>query len=648
MIGKIILAVLILLSFGVFIRRLNQLFRFVKLGQGELTLDSAGAGIKRVLITAFGQKTVVREVSGWGHFLIFWGFMFLTFGTVEGLLAGFIDGFSFSFLGLLYPVMNTGQDLFGVLVLAAIVVALVRRIIIKPVRLEGPKSHTLDAFFVLGLISALIICFYGMRTQAVYPGFTPVSSWLRGLCGSRQYDSIFHIFDWCHNLVVLFFLSYIPYSKHIHLVGAIPNIFFTNPDTPRGVMEKLDLEDESSENFGVAKINDYTKKDLIDLYACTECGRCQESCPAYATEKPLSPKHVIQDLKVHLFHAGPGLLIDPKSEPEQKLIGDIITPDVMWSCTTCRACEEVCPEFITPMSKLFGLRQNRVLMEGDFPEEAQMSLKNVETQSNPWGMAQEERGKWANGLDIKTMADDSEVEYLYYVGCSGSYDYRNIKVTKAVAELLNIAGVNFAILGAEEGCCGDSARRIGNEYLYQMLAQQNVESFNRYKVKKIITSCPHGFNTIKNEYPQFGGEYEVIHHTELLAVLVREGKLKPIGSEGKVVFHDSCYLGRYNDIFDAPRDVIKASGSTCVEMDRNHEKSFCCGAGGGRMWMEETLGTGININRTKEALASGAGTIAAACPMCLTMLTDGVKDQGKIEDVKVLDVAEILLKSMRK
>ena len=356
-------------------------------------------------------------------------------------------------------------------------------------------------------------------------------------------------------------------------------------------------------------------------------------------------------IKEHVLHDGPAMLKDPEAEPAHALFGDIIEQDVLWSCTSCRACEEVCPVEIAPMTKLLEIRQARVLMEGDFPEEAQVALRGIEGQGNPWNLAQGERSKWCADLDITTMAEKSDVEYLYYVGCAGSYDERYIKVSRALVKILKEAGVSFSILGDEEMCTGDSAKRIGNEFLAQMMIQSNVETFNNYGVKKVITSCPHCMNTIKNEFPDFEGEYEVINHTDLIQELIKDGKIKPdiskLADIDQVVYHDSCYLGRYNDIFDSPREVLEAATGQdkLVEMGRTGKKSFCCGAGGGRMWMEESIGTTINDDRAKEAIATGANTIATACPFCMTMLTDGVNAQNN-EEVKVRDIAEIVADSL--
>jgi len=650
-----ILWLLVIAAHAVFLWRLNLIYRLVNLGQGTLGLDEIPGRMKDLAVKGFGQKLVIREPSGWWHFFIFWGFFVLTFGTVEGLIRGLIGhDFTWAFLGPIYAFMNTMQDFFATIVMVAIVMALYRRFVIRPKRLEGPLSHQLDALIILGLIAGLIVCFFGMSVLFHRPGFTPMT-WLlqsifaggnRGAATIEEAGTAFFVFEWIHNLVVLGFLVYIPFSKHVHVITALPNLFFREPRN-KGRINKLNLEDENATSFGVVKFTDFTAKELLDVMSCTECGRCQENCPAYNTGKPLSPKKVVLDIKEHMLHDGPALLKNKDAEPAHKLYGDIIEHDVLWACTSCRACEEVCPVEIQPMTKLLKIRQSRVLMEGDFPEEAQLALRNIEGQSNPWNLPQSTRGDWAKDQNVPLMSEKPDAEYLWFVGCAGSYDQRYIKVSQALAKVLNTAGVNYAILGAEESCTGDSAKRIGNEMLAQTLAQTNVEVFNSYGVKKVITSCPHCFNSIKNEFPDYGGNYEVIHHTDLIQQLIKDGKIKPDAAKaanGKVTYHDSCYLGRYNDIVDSPRNVLaEATGAqNYVEMDRSGYKSFCCGAGGGRMWMEEKIGTSVNGNRTAEALATGATTITTACPFCMTMLTDGVKAAGKTETVQVRDLAEIV------
>lgn len=657
MISSLLLLALIVAAHGVFAYRALLIYRLVHLGQGKLGIDDPGDRFRDLLVKGFGQTLVLRKPSGIGHLVIFYGFFALTWGTLEGLIAGVLPGhatnarFTFDFLGPLQWIMNTSQDILGALVFAALAVALFRRLVLKPKRLEGHWTHTLDAVIIIGLIATLIAAFYAMR--AIHPrmGFTPVADALRslflgGASTIEAHPAAFLAFDWIHNLVVLGFLVYIPYSKHLHILTALPNLFFRETYTP-GRIDRLNLEDENAESFGVVTIRDYSKKALLDLVSCTECGRCQEACPAYATGKPLNPKQVVLDLKDHLLRCGPAMLKSPEAAPAEALYGDVISEDVLWACTTCRACEEACPVEIRPMTKLIGIRQARVLMEGDFPEEAQSAVRNIENQMNPWGLPQETRGAWAEGLDVPVMAEGPEIEYLFWVGCAGAYDQRYINVTKALTKILKHAGVKFAILAAEETCTGDSAKRIGNDYLAQTLAQQAVDTLNGYKVTKIVTACPHCMNTIGNEFPQYGGDYEVVHHTQLIADLLKHGKIKPekskAGDLGALVYHDSCYLGRYNGVLDEPRAAIGGlPGARLAEMPRHGKESFCCGAGGGRMWMEERIGGRVNIDRAKEAIATGANTVATACPFCMTMLADGVKAEGRQDDVTVKDIAEIL------
>ena len=652
---SIILLALIVAAFAVFLRRIIQVCRYICLGRGELSTAHLSRRLRDVGIKGFGQSLVLRHPSGIFHAFIFWGFIVLTFGTLEEFLAGLFPGWSLEWMGGFYSFMNSCQDLFAFLVAVAIAAAVYRRLVVRPARLKGTRAQSVDAFIILGSISLLICAFYGIRVIEPKPGFTPVADVLRAwILGGAAQPSGAHaaahgLFVWVHHLVVLGLLAYIPYSKHLHVIAALPNLFFRT-ERVKGRIPNIDLEDENAERLGIVSITDFTKKELLDLAACTECGRCQEACPAYATGKPLSPKKVVLDLKAHLFEEGPRLLRDPNVEPLKKLYGDVIAPDVLWACTTCFACETVCPVEIQPMTKLLGIRQSRVLMEGDFPAEAQTALRNIETQSNPWGLPQSARADWAQGLGVKTLAEDRDVEYLLFVGCAGAYDQRYTKVTRSLVKLLQRAGVSFGILGTEECCTGDSAKRIGNDYLAQTLAQQNVDTFNAYGVKRVVTACPHCLNSIKNELPQFGGHYEVVHHTELLGDLIRQGRLTAAEDPGedraKVTYHDSCYLSRYNEIADAPRDVIRAgSGEDPVELRRNRSGSFCCGAGGGRMWMEERVGSRINVERAQEAIQSGCSTVATACPFCMTMMADGVRGEGR-EDVAVRDVAEILADSL--
>jgi Fe-S oxidoreductase len=422
----------------------------------------------------------------------------------------------------------------------------------------------------------------------------------------------------------------------------------------------MNLEDETAETFGVSKIEEFTWKQLLDLYACTECGRCSENCPATLTGKPLSPKLTIHHLREHLQKKGKVLLsqdgkeetepVNPEGELGRALVGEVCQHDELWSCTTCGNCMENCPVFIEHIHKYVDMRRYLVLMESSFPAEVQNVMRNWETNSNPWGLGFATRGDWSKDLPVKTMAEDSQVEYLFYVGCGGSFDERAKKISSAMVTLLNEAGVSFAILGAEEKCCGETARRIGNEYLFQTMAAELVETINSYGVQKIITTCPHGYNCLKNEYPQFGGQWVVYHHSEILAQLLRDGRLQTkVVMDKHLIFHDSCYLGRYNSIYDQPRSLIKSiPGLRFSEMDRSRNKSFCCGAGGGRMWMEETLGDRkINDARTEQALALKPDIIGVSCPFCTTMFEDGLKDRNMEEEVRVYDLAELLAQTIK-
>ena len=412
---------------------------------------------------------------------------------------------------------------------------------------------------------------------------------------------------------------------------------------------------ETRETYGVANIPEFTWKQLLDLDACTRCGRCQDRCPAYLTEKPLTPKKLIQDLKNHLQKERPMLLGNGNGKEARALtpiMGNAITDDELWSCTSCMSCMEQCPVFIEQVPKVVDLRRYLVMMESSFPPEVAGVFKNMEVNSNPWGIGLAKRGDWAKALGVKILSEseDKDIDVLYYVGCSGSFDDRNKKVAASFVQILQAAGVRFGILGAEEKCCGDSARRMGNEYLFQQLAQENIAAMQQYGVKTVVTTCPHGYNIIKNEYPQLGGVFQVYHHTEFIARLVAEGRLKLTNTiNQKLTFHDSCYLGRYNSIYDQPRKVMATiPGITLHEMDRNRERSFCCGAGGGRMWMEEHLGTRINHSRFEDAVKTKADMIGTACPFCLTMLEDATKDKEMEESIRVRDVAELVLESMHK
>lgn len=628
--------------------RFHRLYRLAKTqtGKAPQRFNRIPERLIQTLINVIGQKAVLQKPGiGTLHTLIFWGFIIITVGTLEQFASTLIPGFSLEFLGQpIYVSLLFIQDLFTSFVLLAVLGALYRRVVLKPKHL-GQSS---DAFWVLAFTGSLMVSIFLMNashllaTAPWYELAMPMSRRVAGVIGllnlgTDTYETLAIVFKWIHMTLVMGFAAYIPTSKHLHIVAAGPNTFLMNLDRAKP-MRTINFEDESITQYGAAKNTDLSWKDALDYFSCTECGRCQELCPAWNTEKPLSPKKLILDLKHQLF--------DNKSgEP---IIDKEVTEDVIWACTSCRACEIACPVFIEHTDKIFDIRRNLVMMESKFPAEVQTVFKNMETNGTPWAFSAAERANWAQGLDIKTLAENPQYDVLLWVGCAGSYDERNKNVMKAFVNILNKASVKFAILGTEETCTGDSARRIGNEYLFQTLAKINVENLNRYNVKRIVTACPHCFNTIKNEYKDFGGNYEVFHHSEFISKLLSEGKLNPSKSQdATVTYHDSCYLGRWNNVYDQPRDSIaKLPGIKMTEMKQHHDQSMCCGAGGGRMWMEEHIGRRVNVTRTEQAIDTGAQIVASACPFCMTMISDGVKTKEKTDSVKVLDIAELVSESL--
>jgi Fe-S oxidoreductase len=575
-----------------------------------------------------------------------------------------------------FPLIGLIVDIISLAVLVAIAISLYRRFVIKPVRLEGPLSGKIDALIILGLITTLIISYYFMcamriQTGEVSASWAPISNLLTGLVPAVKEGAVtggakavFAVLWLIHVSALFYFIYYIPRSKHLHLLGAIPNIYLRDFG-PTGVINKMDLENEEAESFGVNAVEQFTWKQLLDTYACTECGRCQEQCPAYNTKKELTPKGLVHDLKEHLFERAPVLLKEGKMSAEKleemkekyeilnkDLIGGVFSEKFIWACTSCQACQTACPVWIQHVQLIMDMRRYLVLTESKMSSEVQLVMRNMEKNSNPWGIGQHLRDEWTAGLDIPTMAasGDGGPEYLLYLGCSASIDQENRSIAIDTSKILKAGGVNFAILGQEEMCCGETARRLGNEYLSSAMMQGNVDIFSGYNVKKIITVCPHCYNTLKNEYKQFGGDYEVYHHTEFIKKLLDEGKIKLTNrvDMGNLVWHDSCYLGRYNEIYEQPRELIqKATGRAPTEMSKHHKLSFCCGAGGGGMWMEENEGERINIARSKMAVEVGADTICTACPYCRSMFMDGVKNLDK-ENIKIRDISNVVLSAMKK
>ncbi|MDI3327789.1 MAG: (Fe-S)-binding protein [Alicyclobacillaceae bacterium] len=656
----VIFLALLVTSVYLFWTAFHKRYRFLMMGAKEDRTDNTPERIKGFLKYVLAQGKVVAEPAGLGHFVIFWGFIILSFGT--------LDFIAYQYFGVHLPYGEAGwflflHELFSVLVLVALAIAFYRRYVLQPMRLD----ISVEAGVILGLITILVISDLLVSGLQVALGeqepsaLVPVATGLGALFsgGNPAALNAFHeALVWIHIVTLLGFLVYIPRSKHLHMIAAPFNVYFRKLRPP-GALKTLDLEDESVEEFGVGRVNQFTWKQLLDGYACTECGRCHVNCPATLSGKPLSPKYLILKMRDHLVQVGDAMLaqraavaagaggpdVEVAATAElPSLIGEVYTEDEIWSCTTCRACEEACPVFNEHVDKIIDLRRYLVLTEGKMEPEISRALNNMERQGNAWGRSRASRGDWADGLDVPVLEEGQEVEYLYYAGCAACYDDRNNKVARTLVGLLKKAGVNFAILGGAEECCGESARRLGNEFLFQQMAEQNMEVLKNYKFKKIVTADPHCFNTLKNEYPEFGLNVEVIHHTQLLADLIREGKLKPEKSlDLDVTYHDSCYLGRYNGEYDAPRYILESiPGVNLVEMERSRERGMCCGGGGGGMWKEERLGNRINVMRTEQAMETGAEAIASACPYCLIMMEDGTKAKGVSETVKTLDVVEML------
>lgn len=618
-------------------------------------VDFSFSRVMAVVNDVLLQKNVRRKTApGIAHTMIFWGFIIITIGTTEMLVEGIFHGANlYAISGSLGAAYQTLADFMTLAVLLGVCFGFFRRLILKPKYLRtGP-----DALLILCITAGLMISLFAMNLFRIagapefYLPQLPITSFLYHLLplDGISTDRAFlgqEVFYWMHLGLVLGFLTYIPRSKHLHILAAGPNIYFRHLGTPKA-MKSTNLEDENATSFGLAKVSEISWKSTLDLYACTECGRCEEVCPADLTGKPLSPARLIHDFKVELLEQGENIRAKEFDKiPNIIREGSAINEAVIWSCTSCRACEEACPVNIEQTNLIFESRKNLVLMESKFPAEMQNVFKNLENNFAPWAFPHDSRAEWCKDLGVKQMADHPNAEVLYYVGCAGSYDQRAQKVATAIVKLLQKAGVDFAILGKEEKCNGDPARRAGNEYLAQMLIKENVETLNRYKPRKILTACPHCFNTLKNEYPEFGAQYDVIHHSTFLKDLVSSGKLKlENASSQEVTFHDSCYLGRWNGVYEDPRELLKAAGVKITEMNRTKNKGLCCGAGGARMFMEETIGKRINVERTEEALGTGAKVIAAACPFCSTMITDGVKSKDKQNEVMVKDIAEILAES---
>ncbi|MER2108608.1 MAG: (Fe-S)-binding protein [Solibacillus sp.] len=657
-------------------------YLFVKLGKKSTDAANLAERINSVLVNGFGQKKLFKDKkSGVMHFILFYTFFILQMGLLEIIIKGFVTGFEYP-LGAFHKYFSFMQEWVVFLMLCAVLYAGYRRYGEKLKRLQSQRDVKAAVVIIaLSVLTTSILLTLGFESimlerelNFVYAPFSSIVATIFAGLGTTFATVLFYIFWWVHLLTVLSFMVFMPQSKQAHELFALFNLFFKKVG-PVGRLRKVDFEDEEAEEFGVGKIEDFTQNQLIDLYACAECGRCTNMCPASGTGKTLSPMNLIMKMRNHLTDKGalitsrtpwvPAIVFN-KTNANQlalagggeiaatvempSLIGDVITEEELWACTTCRNCEDQCPVMNEHVDKIIDLRRYLVMTQGEMPAEASRYFQNIERQGNPWGTNRNERVKWREGMEdiIKTVDEVEEFDVLFWVGSMGSFDIRNQKIARSFARLLDKAGVKFAILGNQEGNSGDTARRMGNEYLFQELCMQNIETFQSYNVRKIVTTDPHAFNTLKNEYPEFGLEAEVFHHTQLLADLLKEGKLKPTKKvDEKIAYHDSCYIGRYNDIYESPRDILRAiPGIEILEMERNRESSLCCGAGGGRMWMEEREGTRMNIARTEMALETNPTVIGSNCPYCLTMISDGTKAKEVEEQVQTLDIAEIIEKSI--
>jgi len=660
--GYVLFWGLTVLAAIVFSHRLYQLYRYLALGRKEDSYRQlfrrAATAIVHLIAQQCQFKNLTRkDRAGLGHMLMAWGFLlFITYYFFFIILG---SGFGISDViehNPVYVIYTWIMDIVAPFIMLGALWGIVRRYIIRPPRLKG--HQTFEALVILVTVLIHPITHVGKIATQIAAGHPPAGLGLATPPISTAFSHVYtagaslemwhSVWFWSHWGFVLLVLIIIGYTRYLHMLAALLNDLFSAPP-PLGIPSRINLDDEAT--FGVTMIDGFGRKQLLDLYACVEPGHCQEVCPAYVTGKPLNPRSLIQDLKRNLLANGPLLL--KKKEPVLPLIAEkqegSISEEVLWECTTCGACMEVCPVNVEHVRHIIDMRRNLVQLQARFPDELLNLFENMEQRSNPWGIAPAERVKWAGDIDVKPFSA-SETEFLFYVGCAGAFDARSRRTTVAMADILNAAGISWGILGKDELCCGDSLRRLGNEYVFDRMAQENVRLFAEKGVTKIITQCPHCYSTFKNDYRQYGAELEVHHHTEFIRQLIKDGKLNlnRVTDLGKLVFHDSCYLGRHNQIYEAPREVLAVvTGRPPTEMDLHGRRSFCCGAGGGRMWMEESLGKRINVVRVEQALEKDPQTICVCCPYCMIMFEDGLKDKDAAEQVQVFDLAEITARALR-
>ncbi len=666
--GYAIFWVFFAIAFSLFVLKVFFLLRLMRLGKHENRFDKIGQRIRNMLIEVVPQRCNLKSVTkkdlaGIGHAFIFWGFMFFLISYIVfiGLGEGF--GLHSIFMGGTFEMVYSSiLDFAGIFVTAAIVWAAVRRYIIRPERLELSAEAGIIMIMIFGLMT-LHFCIegFGFASSGIIHDLPPVgAAFARFLAGTgipkSTLTGLYQGSWWLHYALILGFVIYIPRSKHLHVLASPFNLFFRTLG-PKVVLEPIPLEaPEGAETFGVSKIQDFRWKDMLDFYSCAVCGRCHVNCPAQLSGKSLSPREVIQNLKDHLLESGHELL-NSKSEgspanAEKNMIGDVVTEEEIWACTTCGACQEVCPVGIEHVRKIIELRQNLVMSQSKMPESAQLMLRNMQSRGHPWSGAQSIRLRedWTNDQGLKILTEGDSINTLLWVGCTGALIERNIEATLALTKVLKAAGVEFGVLGGAEPCCGDPARRAGYDFQFQILAEENIELLKSYNIKEIITSCPHCFNTLKNEYPLYSGDFKVIHYTQLVTELINEGKLNLTNElDSTVTYHDPCYLSRYNEVYKEPRRILQAIPKAKLdEMERSQKNTFCCGGGGGHLWIEEQPGTTkINHIRLEDVLKTSAGTVVTSCPYCLQMLEEGIEHKGIKDSMKARDLIELVEESMK-